>query len=419
MQVGKYVFHDIERYYDRSHFLPKRHNTCVTILNFNNKNAVLQVAKALEDIDADVLIVDNASTDGSYDALCERYKDRFNLIKTKENIGGAGGFALGIQWVINRKYDYCLVSEDDALPYPGHEDIFSEMLKYKDKKRFVQAKFYELETTSFNFHYFLYPVWLLKEVGVPNKDLFFRADDQEWGMRIRNYLRKNKIAIEKKVVDRYYTHPILKRGFSITANYFGIRNALWVYMVYPQRNFIVDYALQAGKYLTFALFTLLYDKNLELLRQFVDAYMDFVLERFDNNYQRLRKYQGKTLEPKNYILQKSSLEEFYDKFKDRKIVSAVLQTPHFPRNFSKLYKNGVIGRKFCDIARLKALQYKDIIFVEEIDFIKNEIVYFRYTNRCYMQARIYLALAATASLIFVMASIPIVVWKKIKVKSRG
>ena len=416
MQVGKYVFRNIEKYYARSHFLPKQHDTCVIILNFNNKHAVLQVAKALEDIDADVIIVDNASADGSFDALFELYENRFNLIETKENIGGAGGFALGIQWVINRKYDYCLVSEDDALPYPGHEDIFCEMLRYKNKKRFVQARFYELETTSFNFHYFLYPVWLLKEVGVPNKDLFFRADDQEWGMRIREYLKKNKIVIEKKVVERYYTHPILKRGFSITANYFGIRNALWVYLVYPQRNFIVDYALQAGKYLTFALFALQYDKNLEPLRQFVDAYLDFALERFDSNYQKLNKYRGKNLEPTTYALHKTTLEEFYKKFKDRKIVSAVLQTPHFPRKFSKSSKKGVIASKFCGLARLKALQFKDIVFVEEIDFMKNEIVYFHYVNRRYMLARIYFALATTVSFIFVTASIPVAVWKKIKVR---
>ena len=67
----------------------------IIICNWNKKNDAINcldsVALATSS-DTDVIVVDNASTDGSVEAL-ENYSTRpIRLIKNKENLGSTGGF---------------------------------------------------------------------------------------------------------------------------------------------------------------------------------------------------------------------------------------------------------------------------------------------------------------------------------------
>ena len=328
MLPDKYFIDNLSNYFQQSNFLPKTSDTCIIILNYNNKPYILQLAQYLEKTDCDVLIVDNHSDDGSYEALLERYKERFNLIQTNDNLGGAGGFGIGIEWVVEKGYDYCFVSEEDALPLKGHEDIFDMMLPHRDPKKFVVAKFYELDTNSFNLHYTIYPTWILKEVGTVNMKLFFRADDQEWGMRIRTYLKRNGIRIENKVVDRYYTHPLIKPGFGLFANYFSMRNAFVVYLKYPNRNFLLDFFINFVKYSGYSLFTLFHDKNSAPLRHFIYAFNDFLFCKFENK-KRIQMFRNDKLEPKEYHMRLVDFDTFHRKFSTCKVITSSMKNKHF------------------------------------------------------------------------------------------
>ena len=61
----------------------------------------------------DVLIVDNASPDGSGERLRHRFS-ALAFLQTNANIGYAGGNARAMQWALERGYDYVLVINDDA-----------------------------------------------------------------------------------------------------------------------------------------------------------------------------------------------------------------------------------------------------------------------------------------------------------------
>ncbi|GAA1925569.1 glycosyltransferase family 2 protein [Nocardioides lentus] len=69
----------------------------------------------------EVLVVDNASTDGTGEWLAEREAAvtglRSHTLAT--NTGGAGGFHAGLEWAMRRDADLVWLMDDDGLPEPG------------------------------------------------------------------------------------------------------------------------------------------------------------------------------------------------------------------------------------------------------------------------------------------------------------
>ncbi len=61
----------------------------------------------------DILIVDNASPDGSGERLRARFP-HLEFLQTGSNLGYAGGNQRAIEWALARDYDYVLVVNDDA-----------------------------------------------------------------------------------------------------------------------------------------------------------------------------------------------------------------------------------------------------------------------------------------------------------------
>lgn len=64
----------------------------------------------------DILIVNNASTDGTEEWLAAQ-ADLLSR-NTGSNLGGAGGFNYGMRWAVEAEFDYVWVMDDDTLPKP-------------------------------------------------------------------------------------------------------------------------------------------------------------------------------------------------------------------------------------------------------------------------------------------------------------
>ena len=89
----------------------------VVICNFNKKDFVLDsVQSVLESkgIEPDIFVVDNASSDGSADALKSTYGDKITLFENSENLGGSGGFNTGLRFIRDEGYKYFFCLDDDA-----------------------------------------------------------------------------------------------------------------------------------------------------------------------------------------------------------------------------------------------------------------------------------------------------------------
>lgn len=103
----------------------------IVVLNYNVRYflelCLKSVQVAILDIDAEIIVVDNNSEDGSCQMVSALFPD-INLIENKENLGFSKGNNIG---VLQAKGDYvCILNPDTVVA----EDTFSELLKFSDKK---------------------------------------------------------------------------------------------------------------------------------------------------------------------------------------------------------------------------------------------------------------------------------------------
>src|SRR6185436_16327542 len=67
----------------------------------------------------DVLVVDNASTDGTGEWLAGLGDRRVHARTLVTNTGGAGGFHDGLGWAVDLGADLVWLMDDDGMPEPG------------------------------------------------------------------------------------------------------------------------------------------------------------------------------------------------------------------------------------------------------------------------------------------------------------
>lgn len=100
----------------------------VVVLSHNRREALLNTLDALSSDEAtrsaEMIVVDNASTDGSADAVRERHP-RARIVALSSNIG-VGAFNRGVSEATG---DVVLVLDDDAIPEPGAVARAMEMLR--------------------------------------------------------------------------------------------------------------------------------------------------------------------------------------------------------------------------------------------------------------------------------------------------
>ena len=88
------------------------------VVTYNRLELLRQCVDALraQTTVCDILIVDNASTDGTDKWLATQPDLCYR--NTGSNLGGAGGFNYGMRWAVEAGYDYVWVMDDDTLPHP-------------------------------------------------------------------------------------------------------------------------------------------------------------------------------------------------------------------------------------------------------------------------------------------------------------
>ena len=190
----------------------------VIIPNYNGLKFMEPCFAALERQnyrDFDILVVDNASTDGTAQALKQMPSPRLFYRNTGENLGGAGGFHFGMRWAVEEGYDYVWIMDDDSLPQPralaelwaAHEQLNGEygwlssrclwtdgelcpmnvqrVTPYKDLAEPVQ-KLAPVQMASFVSLFLKASV--IETVGLPLRQFFIWTDDWEYTRRISRML---------------------------------------------------------------------------------------------------------------------------------------------------------------------------------------------------------------------------------------
>jgi rhamnopyranosyl-N-acetylglucosaminyl-diphospho-decaprenol beta-1,3/1,4-galactofuranosyltransferase len=91
------------------------------VVTFNRKDLLRECLDALlaqtRPLDS-ILVVDNASNDGTREMLESRYAGKVNRIQMVHNVGGAGGFYRGLRWAHGHGAEWIWLMDDDGLPAP-------------------------------------------------------------------------------------------------------------------------------------------------------------------------------------------------------------------------------------------------------------------------------------------------------------
>ncbi|WP_255768269.1 glycosyltransferase family 2 protein [Pseudarthrobacter sulfonivorans] len=213
---------------------------------------------------AAVVIVDNASTDETAEFLAS-YSGPVptDTIRLRQNLGGAGGFVVGMERaVLDHGADYVWIMDDDTEPQPdalaealaasrayaavagdepsfvasrvvwtdGRDHPMNRMrprlgASEQDRDRAVRAGGVQIRTASFVS--ILIDAGEIRRHGLPIADYFIWNDDLEYTARISR--RRNAISVEKSVAS-HHTKSFGDAGADPGARfYYEVRNKLWVY----------------------------------------------------------------------------------------------------------------------------------------------------------------------------------------------
>lgn len=165
-------------------------------------------------------IIDNCSTDGTYDYLKGRgyLTDDIVYIRLKKNIGGAGGFYTGLRKAYEDGFDFICLMDDDGRPLENttFESLYDAALnKYSENRKMILNSVVICESDTGELSFGLnnmiseqeigrkstdgfYPDYinpfngtlvtkeLVEAIGYPNKDFFVRGDEVDYLYRARN-----------------------------------------------------------------------------------------------------------------------------------------------------------------------------------------------------------------------------------------
>lgn len=105
----------------------------VFICNFNGRDWVIKCINSLlqqTEKDYDVYVVDNASTDGTVEAVKNTFGDGVCCLSNPENLGGAGGFDRGLKYGLEQDYEYIVLLDNDIVL---EEHCLENMKAYLDQ----------------------------------------------------------------------------------------------------------------------------------------------------------------------------------------------------------------------------------------------------------------------------------------------
>ena len=201
-----------------------KHKICAIIVTYNRSALCRQCVDAIssQTYACDLFVVNNHSSDDTQRYLTENNIPHFT---TESNIGGAGGFYMGIRKAIEFGYEYLWLMDDDCLPETDaleklmeadqklHSDFgfLSSKVLWTDGNIHRMNEVHPIEQvydSIYSLHEATFVSLLIKTetvktVGLPVSDFFIWGDDIEYTRRIAvryqipSYYVENSIVIHQ------------------------------------------------------------------------------------------------------------------------------------------------------------------------------------------------------------------------------
>ena len=193
------------------------------ICNYNKKDYVTECIQSVTESmfqDLDIVVVDNASTDGSVQCILERFGNRVKLLVNEENLGGSGGFNRGIRYALEQGYEYIWCLDNDVLVDENAVGELYAFLEGHPEAGMAGSKVYHMERPDYVQQFGIDIIWeeycceakysgqredgsmpdvvysdavaacsvlvrasVIREIGLLPEENFLYWDDTEWGLR--------------------------------------------------------------------------------------------------------------------------------------------------------------------------------------------------------------------------------------------
>lgn len=244
----------------------------IVIVSWNKKGYVLNLINSLKKIDYDnyeVIVVDNASTDGSVEAIRQQCLE-IQLIVNSANLGGTGGFNTGMRYALEKgRYKYIWLLDNDAEVEKNTLNELIKVMEEDERIGIAGSRIIDTERKDVTVEAGAFFRWdtidvrplfrntkdintmtqveevgyvaicsaivradALNIVGLMDERFFIFWDDMDWGLQFKE--RGFKVVA---VLNSVVYHPAFTEKRSPMMDwYYGIRNALLTYSKHT--NFI-------------------------------------------------------------------------------------------------------------------------------------------------------------------------------------
>lgn len=244
------------------------------VVTYNRKNMLLECIDHIkkQSISCDIIVIDNASTDGTKDELSEHIADKSIIyFNTGKNVGGAGGFQFGLKKAYELGYKYFWLMDDDTYvnedalkglldtdsKLHGNYGFLSSVAYWKDgslckmnrqhinlRHRVTQVPEKEIELLMASFVSFFTKRDIIEDIGLPIKEFFIWADDLEYSRRISkkypcylvpqstvvHYMNNNdRVGIDIDAIDRLWRYSYLYRNEVYVYRREGIKGRFFLF----------------------------------------------------------------------------------------------------------------------------------------------------------------------------------------------
>ncbi|MGB0099424.1 MAG: glycosyltransferase family 2 protein [Nocardioides sp.] len=196
----------------------------VVVVTYNRADLLSRMLAglaALDRIPDALIVIDNASTDHTAQVLAAATNPGLEVIRPDENLGGAGGFHLGVQEAHARGFDRIWLMDDDVVPAPDcltvllaqdepcltsvREDVAGRLvekaavrfdlrnpLAIKPKTEMVETAYgarermpARVEVANVAFEGFMVRREVVDTIGLPDPSFFIFYDDVDYALRAR------------------------------------------------------------------------------------------------------------------------------------------------------------------------------------------------------------------------------------------
>ena len=308
---------------------------CTVVVTYNRYDLLKECLDSLlnQTCKNDILLIDNASTDGTDKKIVEDdYLKNKQIIykRLEKNSGGAGGFHYGVKYALENDYDYVWLMDDDAEPelnalellmnnledtkysaYApqtligtrddnvlstfGHRGVFDYRNCLPAFQKSIELKEYKkdlMEIEMASFVGIFIPISSVKKIDLPEERFFIHHDDTEYSLRLvtlGKILMVNKSIIyhkekrqEEKIERQFLGFKKNRIKFErLWLKYFGLRNSIFIALKYGKGY--KRYFLTMKLYFDLVKDIILYDDKKWVRLVFAsNSFFDGIRGNFDN-----------------------------------------------------------------------------------------------------------------------------------------